>query len=163
MSLAVRLTATDNGTVSAALNRLVLDASDKAELFNEIGINLVENARLRFSDEVSPDLIPWKPSHRAVNQGGKTLRDTGNLMASLTHEVLSNGVAYGTNVPYATTLHFGATIKASGTDYLTFRVPGGGWAKKREVEIPARPFIGLDTEDEQVVVDLIGAFLTRSA
>lgn len=163
MSLAVRISASDGGTVSAALSRLALDSADKVSLFNEIGINLTENARLRFSDEVSPDLIPWKPSKRAINQGGKTLRDTGNLLASITHEVLSDGVAYGTNVPYATTLHFGATIKASGSEYLTFRVPGGGWAKKREVEIPARPFIGLDTEDKQMVVDLIGAFLSRGA
>jgi phage gpG-like protein len=97
-----------------------------------------------------------------LKQGGDTLRDTGALLASLTHEVLADGVAYGTNVPYAPTLHFGATIKASGSDYLTFRIPGGGWAKKREVTIPARPFIGLDGEDEQSVLGLIGDFLARS-
>jgi phage gpG-like protein len=162
MSLAVQISVGKDTLVSAALGRLALDSSDKAQLFNEIGINLVENVRLRFSDQIAPDGTAWQPSLRALKQGGDTLRDTGALLASLTHEVLADGVAYGTNLPYAPTLHFGATIKASGSDYLTFRVPGGGWAKKREVTIPARPFIGLDGEDEQSVLELIGDFLARS-
>lgn len=159
MSIAVRITASNDSAVLSALAQLALDRDDKTALLNEIGINLVENARLRFSDQVAPDGTPWVPSIRALNQGGDTLRDTGALLASLTHAVLADGVEYGTNVPYATTLHFGDTIRASGSNYLHFRIPGGGWARKREVVIPARPFLGLDSDDEQLVVDIIGNFL----
>jgi len=159
MSIGVRITVGDDSAVLSALSKLALDRDDKTALLNEIGVNLVENARLRFSDQVAPDGTPWQPSLRAINQGGDTLRDTGTLLASLTHAVLSEGVEYGTNVPYAATMHFGDTIRASAAPYLTFRVPGGGWAKKKEVTIPARPFLGLDSDDEQMVVDIIGNFL----
>lgn len=159
MSVGIRITVNDDSSVLSALNKLALDRDDKAALLNEIGINLVENARLRFSEQVTPNGSPWQPSLRALNQGGDTLRDTGVLLASLTHTVLAEGVEYGTNVHYAATMHFGDTIQASGSQYLTFRVPGGGWAKKKEVTIPARPFLGLDMDDEQMVVDIIGNFL----
>jgi phage virion morphogenesis protein len=159
MSLAVRVSISDDSPVVAALNRLALDRGNKADLFNEIGINLVENARLRFTDQEAPDGTPWEPSLRVKLQGGDTMRDKGILLASLTHAVLPEGVEYGTNVAYAPTLHFGATIQASAAPYLTFRVPGGGWAKKKEVVIPARPFIGLSTEDEELVTDIIANFL----
>lgn len=158
MSIAVRVT-TKSGSVLSALARLALDQSDKAELLDDIGAGLADNTRLRFSDQTGPDGVRWKPSIRALAQGGETLRDTGRLMSSITHTVLANGVEVGTNVPYAAPLHFGATIRPTAGQFLRFSIPGAGWATVSEVELPARPFLGLDADDEQYVVDVIAQFL----
>jgi phage virion morphogenesis protein len=160
MALGVRVQVSDDSAVIAALARLALDGDDKRALLDEVGITLAENARLRFSDQVSPDGTPWKPSFRAIAQGGETLRDTGLLVASITHQLLSaDAVEYGTNVPYATALHYGAEIKATNAPYLRFKIPGGGWARKKSVTLPAREFLGLSNEDEEQVVDIIDHFL----
>lgn len=159
MSIAIRVQIAPDSGVLSALAKLALDSADKTSLLDEIGINLSENARLRFSDQVSPDGQPWKPSIRAKVQGGETLRDTGRLMASITHAVGGDSVEYGTNLEYAPFLHFGADIKAVAKPYLTFKIPGGGWARKKNVTLAPRPFLGLSGEDEQQVVDIIGNFL----
>ena len=160
MSLGVRVHIDPDSAVTSALARLALDRDDKFALLDQIGITLSENARLRFGDQVSPDGAPWKPSFRAIAQGGETLRDTGVLMNSITHQILgADAVEYGTNVPYATAMHYGAHIKATNAPYLSFKVPGFGWVKKKEVNIEGRPFLGLSNEDEQQVVDVIDHFL----
>lgn len=159
MSLGVRINIPDDSAVLSALSQLALSGSDKTALLDEIGINLVENARLRFIDQTDPDGNPWKQSARAAAQGGETLRDTGRLMNSITHSVGSDFVEYGTNVAYAMPLHFGAEIRAVNAPYLKFKI-AGRWANVKEVTLPARPFIGLSTEDEQLVVDIIETFLS---
>lgn len=59
----------------------------------------------------------------------------------------SNSV--GTNKIYAGIHQFGGTIHAKNAEFLTFRLPGGlGVRRVKEVEMPARPFLGLSTEDE---------------
>ena len=157
--IGVRITIDGNAPILNALVRLALNAGDKSTLMEEIGINLVENARLRFSDQKDPSGNTWKPSIRAQAQGGETLRDTGRLLASLTHLVTGDVVEYGTNVVYAPWLHFGATIRATGSKGLRFKVPGFGWVRKNQVTLPPRPFIGLDSEDETLVLTIIENFL----
>ena len=158
MSIGVRITTTD-GRALAAMAQLMMTAENKTRLFDEIGVSLTESARLRFIDQAGPDGQPWVPSYRATNQGGETLRDKGILMNSLTHVVLADGVEYGTNVPYAGPLHFGAEIRAVNGPFLRFKIPGGGWVSKKAVTLPARPFLGINADDEQTISDIINDFL----
>ena len=155
--IATRVQVKDEG-VLAALSRLSMDNDDKRELLDMIGIGEAENTRLRFVDQRAPDGQPWTPSLRAIKQGGDTLRDTGRLMNSITHRVGGDYVEVGTNVFYAAMMHEGCTIHALGGGYLKFQV-AGAWAQKRSVTIPARPFLGLDADGEQEVIDLIDQFL----
>ena len=158
MSIGIRITTTD-GRALAAMAQLMMTAENKTRLFDEIGVSLTEAARLRFIDQAGPDGQPWVPSYRATNQGGETLRDKGVLMNSLTHVVLADGVEYGTNVPYAGPLHFGAEIQAVNGPFLRFKIPGGGWVSKKSVTLPARPFLGINADDEQTIADIINDFL----
>lgn len=158
MSIGVRITTTD-GHALAAMAQLMMTAENKTRLFDEIGTSLAESARMRFIDQAGPDGQPWQPSVRAQRQGGETLRDKGILMNSITHVVLPDGVEYGTNVPYAGPLHFGAEIRAVNGPFLRFKIPGGGWVRKKAVTLPARPFLGLNDEDEQTVSGIITTFL----
>lgn len=146
--------------VIAVLNAIALNGAQKSQLFDEIGFNLVENAQLRFADGVSPDGDKWVQSIRAKQQGGQTLIDKGQLRSSLTHNVLSDGVEYGTNLPYAAPNQYGAEIKAVNAPFLVFKI-GGIFAKKKSVKLPARPFVGISEEDELMVVDVFNGFISR--
>ena len=157
MAFSINITA-DSSPVEAILNHLSSFETSKDQLFDEIGQGLVSSIQLRFMDGVDVSGNPWKQSWRARMQSGKTLRDTGRLMNSYTHNVLSNGVEVGTDVEYAPYLHFGATILPKTGQYITFAV-GGQYRKVKQVVLPAREQLGLSGEDEQMVLDIVGSFI----
>lgn len=66
----------------------------------EIGQTEEAAAIRRFSTETAPDGNKWKPSQRALAQGGQTLTDTGDLKGSIGHEVGDHVVEIGTNLNY---------------------------------------------------------------
>lgn len=73
----------------------------------------------------------------------------------------------GTNVRYAAVHQFGATIKAKHAPWLTFRV-GEQWARKKQVTIPARPYMpplphgDLNAEDQMEVLTILDDRLKRA-
>jgi phage gpG-like protein len=81
----------------------------------------------------------WKPSIRA-SSGGKTLMDKGTLRNSITATATDTTAQAGTALKYAGIHQFGGTIRAKTAKGLRFQV-GGRWCTKREVVIPARPFM----------------------
>lgn len=148
----------DSSPIEAVLKQLGNFESLKNQLFDEIGAGLVDSVQHRFLTGTDVDGNPWKISWRARMQGGETLRDTGRLMNSYTHNVLSNGVEVGTDVAYAPHLHYGATILPKNGQYITFAV-GGQYRKVKQSIIPPRTQLGIDTEDEAMVLDIVGSFI----
>jgi len=157
MAFAITIQA-DSSPIEAILNQLGNFESLKNQLFDEIGAGLVDSVQHRFLTGTDVDGNPWKISWRARMQGGETLRDTGRLMNSYTHNVLSSGVEVGTDVAYAPHLHFGATILPKNGQYITFAV-GGQYRKVKQSIIPPRTQLGLDAEDEVMVLDIVGSFI----
>ena len=153
----VKIEARNLPEIYRQLSALVLTTGETRELLDEIGGVLADGARLRFRDQQGPDGQPWVPSIRARVQNGQTLRDTGALANSLTHVVMSSTVEVGTNIPYAAPNHFGAHITAVNGPFLRFKIPGGGWARKKEVTLPARPFLGVSNDDELTIMEVIEA------
>lgn len=143
----VRLTARDRAAVQA-LRDAAGQVDDLTELMDRIGAALVASTQLRFEDQRSPAGVPWQRSRRAASVGGQTLVDSGRLRASITHRPGPTAVEVGTNVGYAGTHQFGATIAAKTPKGLRFRI-GNAWVTKRAVTIPARPFLGLDAADRE--------------
>lgn len=82
----------------------------------------------------------------------------GRLMNSYTHNVLVNGVEVGTDVVYAPYLHFGATILPKNGQYITFAV-GGQYRKVKQSVLPPRTQLGINAEDEAMVLDIVGSFI----
>lgn len=148
----------DSSPIEAVLKQLGSFDSLKAQLFDEIGAGLVNSIQHRFLTGTGVDGNPWKISWRAKLQGGETLRDTGRLMNSYTHNVLSSGVEVGTDVAYAPHLHYGATILPKNGQYITFAV-GGQYRKVKQSIIPPRTQLGLDAEDEVMILDIVGSFI----
>ena len=100
----------------------------------------------------------WKPSKRAMVEGGRTMVDTGRLMKYITSRAYRDRAEVGTNVIYAAIHQFGGDIEASRSKYLKFRI-GGRWAQKKKVRIPARPFLVVQDEDWQEIKEAILEYL----
>jgi len=148
----------DGSPIEAVLEYFGNFESLKDRLFNEIGEGLVNSVQHRFLTGTDVDGNPWKTSWRARMQGGETLRDTGRLMNSYTHNVLPSGVEVGTNVEYAPHLHFGAVIKPKNGQYITFAV-GGQYRRVKQSILPPRTQLGINAEDEVMILDIVEQFI----
>lgn len=131
---------------------------DFTGLHKEIGEALVSSTKKRFKTETGPDGKKWEKSLRAKNEGGQTLTDNATLKNSITYKAKPDGVAVGTNVKYAA-VHQGdngkdTIIKAKRKKALYFRV-GGNMVMKKQVRIPARPFLGINDDDIEEITGLI--------
>lgn len=157
MAFAITIQA-DSSPIEAVLKQLGSFESLKNQLFDEIGAGLVDSVQHRFLTGTDVDGNPWKISWRARMQGGETLRDTGRLMNSYTHNVLSSGVEVGTDVVYAPHLHYGATILPKNGQYITFAV-GGQYRKVKQSVLPPRTQLGINAEDEVMILDIVGSFI----
>lgn len=122
-------------------------------IHEEIGEALVSSTQKRFEDEKSPDGKSWEKSIRAKEESGQTLTDSSRLKTSITYKAKPEGVAVGTNVRYASVHQEGMTIKAKGK-FLKFAV-GKGFAQVKQVKIPARPFIGISSDDQTEIKAIV--------
>lgn len=150
----------DDATVKAGLGRLAALGQDLRPILQAIGARLVANTLARFEQGRDPFGLPWKTSRRAERQHGQTLIDSGRLRTSITFRLPSpTSLEVGTNVKYAATHQFGATIRARTKKGLRFKIPGVGWRTAREVTIPPRPFLGFGPDDFDDVSDILARHL----
>ncbi|MCY4123519.1 MAG: phage virion morphogenesis protein, partial [Acidobacteria bacterium] len=136
----------DTARAEGVLRHMVrtLGGSDARAMFDAVGQLLVASTINRFARGVGPDGKAWKPSRRAVEEGGQTLVDKAFLRNSITHVASAGGVDVGTNVIYAAIHQFGS----------------GGL--ERPKNIPARPFLGLDDDDADAIERLVLARLASA-
>lgn len=94
-----------------------------------------------FRAGTTPDGEAWAPLRL---RDGQPLRDTGRLQRSMTlGDVTARGFRVGTNVAYAPTHQFGATIVPVSARALRFKTRDGRWHLLKKATIPARPFLPL--------------------
>lgn len=114
------------------------------------------STRKRFKEQKAPDGVAWKASIRVKERGGKTLVDTARLHNSIRAKSDSDSFVVGTNVIYARRHQFGdkqpVTIKAKSKHGLRFKI-GDRWITKQSVrvQIPARPFLGVNEDDIEII------------
>jgi len=125
-------------------------------MWDEIGVAMTQSTTDRFATGTTPDGNQWPQSIRVkMAQGnGQTLVDKGQLVRSITHEANDGGVEIGTNVIYAAIHQFGGTIRAKTAKGLRFSIPGVGFVNVQAVNIPARPFLGVNAEDENEIGEI---------
>ncbi|MEM7047074.1 MAG: phage virion morphogenesis protein [Pseudomonadota bacterium] len=136
------------------------DMTDLTPLMDAVAADMELATMERFEDGKDPDGKTWKPSIRALWDGGQTLRDTGGLQDSITTHVTATTAEVGTNKIYAGTHQFGATIRGKSGGNLKFKI-GKRWVTVPEVTIPARPFLGFGQRDEAQVVATVTDWLER--
>ena len=150
-------------TISGLLDQLLAVDQDAAALGEYVGFSWLQATLARFDSGKDPAGIAWPVSQRARLQGGKTLVDKGNLRDGISTAVSGDTVLIGSNTPYAAIHQFGGTIKPKTAKALYFQLPSGGFIFAQKVNIPARAYIGLGTDDENRITDALERYLARLA
>ncbi len=142
-----------------------------ATLFQEIGEDLVESTKQRFTTSTGPDGERWAPlaegsvlamvarlrgavgktgrltkKGAAAVQARRPLVDTGVLRDTIHHQLIPGGVEIGTN-RFAGEWDGGAAVHQFGSE---------------DGDIPARPFIGFSPDDKQTVLDITDRYLRKT-
>jgi phage virion morphogenesis protein len=168
-----------------------VDDSSLKRVFAEVGARMVDMSPLmrqisekmknavdqNFDTEGSRIGPKWKPSQRAIKQGGKTLQDTGRLAASIVPAFDSHSAEVGTNVVYAAIHQFGGTVTHLARSQraafkVDFKTGRSRFAKRKNANfeqwvtigehqktMPARPFLGLNNQDIGDIETLAAKFL----
>lgn len=120
----------------------------------------------------------WLKSHRSEDQNGQPLSDTGQLLAATLASVkvssTGNGIVIeaGSNKPYAAIHQFGGKIPISAKSRAFFRfkaksAKSSKWfslfksaLNKESFAMPARPYIVLQDEDVEDIMDAFGRRLS---
>ena len=135
------------GRVQRVLGRLSEASQDVDPILRDIGEHLLTSTKDRFSDEAGPDGRPWEaldPSYAADKarkrpNAGKLVYDNF-LRGTLAYVVSGGELALGTNLPYGARQHFGFV----GPDSLG-----------RIFDHPARPWLGVSSDDETEIVEIL--------
>lgn len=155
MAATLELRLRGDGAFEAALGGLLRGFDNLEPLMERFGGYLESSTIERFDTETAPDGSAWQQSIRAKEEGGQTLSDSRQLLGSIHAEPSSSSVRWGSSKIYARMMNEGGTIRAKGGGKLTFQLPGGlGFRSVDEVTIPARPFLGINAEDEAELLTL---------
>lgn len=154
----------DIGRARDVIDKYIKLVGNPRPLMEVAGGVLENSVRDRFRTGVGPGGVPWIPSRRAIEQGGSTLIDKGGLLNSITHVADDRRVEVGViakteSAKHAATHQFGATIRPVHANKLAFRAPDGHLVLVDSVTIPARPFLGIDEEDRNLLMEAWVAML----
>jgi phage virion morphogenesis protein len=151
--------------VKKMLANASLNSAGRGRLLQSIGVEMAEQTKERFETQKSPDGDSWKAlaqktkDYYAGNGWGarSILIGEGLLQQSVTSEVQGGAwaVLVGAAMEYAAVHQFGAEIAPKSARALF--VPGYGMLKK--VNIPARPYLGVSSDDAKAIEDAVASFL----
>jgi phage virion morphogenesis protein len=128
----------DERPVIDALNQLLRRTGDLEPAFRDIGEYLLISTRERFAAEQSPAGQPWaplKPDYQArkPKNADKILVLEGYLENTLRYQTSPTELTFGSDRVYAAAQQYG----------------------RPEIDLPARPFLGLSVDDEREVLAIL--------
>ncbi|KNY13615.1 phage virion morphogeneis protein [Shinella sp. SUS2] len=129
----------------------------------DIGKGLVASTHMRFVTQTDPDGAAWRAlntDYAATKRNTRILTESGRLRDSINSRAGATEVRVGTNVPYAAIHQFGGTIKPKSASHLRFFI-GDALVTVASVTLPARPFLGISSDDETMIAETIFDFLER--
>ncbi|MGA1856925.1 phage virion morphogenesis protein [Azospirillum sp. 11R-A] len=156
--------------IQAALGRLTAATGDLTAAFDDIGAALVTSTLRRFETETDPTGRPWRPLsiETIIGRIGsraktftlkgdlrkpaaryvaalKILQHRGHLKGGIHHRATQDGVEVGSDRIYARIHQF-----------------GGKAGRGKKVTIPPRPFLGIDRDDEAMMLGILRAHIGRA-
>jgi phage virion morphogenesis protein len=153
--------------IGAGFRKLQRIGHDPAPLLRAIGVGLVETTQRRFEMAQDPHGRPWAPllpAYAAIKRGPGILRGAGmrgGLMGSITFATSAHSVRIGSNKVYAAIHQFGGTIKPVRARRLVFHL-GKRVVFARQVQIPARPYLGFGPAERLVIEEAIAQELRHA-
>ncbi len=144
----------DNEQITTLLSQLEQAGRNLEPVMKNIGEILLNSSRQRFQTGTAPDGEQWavnSPITLANKKGDRPLiGETKSLSTQIHYEATQEYVIVGSLMEYAGTQQFGATKGQYGVS-----IPWG--------DIPARPFLGISTEDESDIIALLSDYLAQAA
>lgn len=169
----------DDREVRQALENLQRRVSDLTPVMHDIGQVLVESMRARLRDGRDVEGRPFAPNTPLTlsrKKGTRPLVDSGMMAGTRFHyQAGRDYVEVGSNAIQAAVMHFGAKMGEFGRYSQVGRVRkyglgtfmGSAGTKKGFPipwgDIPARPFVGLSSEDKEAVLETITEALEDAA
>lgn len=170
----------DTSVVGRELEALIERLGSLRTPLNDIAEYLHISTDARARRQIAPDGTPWAPlSPRTLarKKGNKILRESGALLDTLRHQVSGDELSFGTDRPYGAIHQDGGKIEhAARSQQVYFKEKGGvvgnrfvkrsksnfaQWVTHgaRSVEMPARPYLGLSSEDEAEILEIVSDYL----
>lgn len=143
----------DDDAIMERIRAMVARCEDLGLAMLEIGEVMLISTKERFATETDPSGRPWADNTEvtlARKSNPKILTESGILGDTIRYQVASGGesVSVGTGQPYGAMMQFGGTRD----DWPHL------WG-----EIPARPFLGISTDDRAQILEILSDYLTDSA
>ncbi|EJG1803524.1 phage virion morphogenesis protein [Vibrio parahaemolyticus] len=140
----------NDSEIQKAINQLIKRGSNLTPAMMEIGEELLISHDQRFRDQKSPDGVPWAPLSETTKSLKTKNIDTilvlnGLLRGTLNYQASSDNLLFGSPLEYAATHQFGRTT-----------TPNSMIPNK---EIPARPFLGVDDGDREMILETLSDYL----
>ena len=128
----------------ALLQRLYQRTGDLSEPLAEIGEQLLLSHRERWDRQASPDGEPWAPlspayQARKPRHAEEILRLEGHLRDTLDYQADPQTLYFGSPLEYGAAHQFG----------------------RDDINLPARPFLGLEPQDKEQVLELLAGYLAE--
>ena len=137
----------DDTEVRRGLDRLLRAAKDLSPAMREIAGHLGDSAQRSLERQAAPDGTPWKPltkgavdARRRRGKGPRPILElSGDLFGSIQTEHDARSATAGTGLVYAAIHQFGGT-------------PG---MRPASAAIPARPFLGVDDDHRDMILETV--------
>jgi phage virion morphogenesis protein len=169
-----------DGAARLALQDMLDQMDNKRPFYASVGERLLSSTKDRFRQQNAPDGTPWAPlsprTIKARESAGLTpisiLRARGYLAGSINYIATSDEVSVGSGVAYAAIHQLGGTINKPSRQAKIYRMKddngqvGRRFVKKgdanhvtdvtipaHKINIPARPYLGLTTADEEGILE----------
>lgn len=132
-------------------DRLGRHVQDVSPLMDEIGSMLVASTQDRFERGVDPQGNPWTPwaesteKRRAHDPDAKILILDNYLAGGIDHQPGNDQVEVGSNKVYA-----------------AIHQLGGQAGRNQAATIPARPYLGISSEDEREIGNIVDGYLAEA-
>ncbi|MEM9968483.1 MAG: phage virion morphogenesis protein [Pseudomonadota bacterium] len=150
--------------MDAAFALLRKRLSDLAPVMEDVGEYMVESTKQNFRDGSSPIGSKWLPKSQATLDAYAARKETVStspligpskaLSTTIFAQHDSRSVVWGSALIYAAVQQYGAEKGEFGTDPRGVSIPWG--------DIPARPFIGMSSDDESAILDVIEEYLDQA-
>ena len=159
------------------LGRVEAVLQSPSAMYKDMGEYLEQTTKQRFGTSTAPDGKKWQPNSQATYLALLGEKDTkkdgtlskkginrvmskrplvgqGILMQDIHYQVSGNLLLVGSNMEYAATHQFGATIKPKNKKMLSWKI-GNVSVFAKKVVIPARPFLGISVADKTELTNIV--------
>ncbi len=142
--------------ITPALNRLLKASNNLSPVFRDIANSMLDSTKQRFGKGVAPDGTKW------AKNSAVTIKKKGSNRPLIDSKDLANTISIASNDKeaeiYSSKIYAG--VQQFGAKKGQYTKPG-----KRTTpwgDIPARPFLGISTEDENKITTMLRIHLEDS-